>query len=543
MTNKLEELVLSYPKPLMAITTDLGHRYLGEIRYNNGEIFKGTKETVVDKETLRLLEVDQLFGAVNHTQTLIGAGTLYRSLVQPLDNLEIILARQEALRELEGNPQLRNALEDILAEVAKREERFFDFVNGRFAPINAVSSYTDAKRFIRRVVSKAKQLPTPDSLYLRTLVQDLRNFESTNTFALVKGPVYQTFRGIKSKNEVGFFTPAIKFSEYMYTPSLTYKPLLVAGYVFGVYKAVEYGVNSPENAIIIPVTIFSIFPLIFASMHFDNKVFCIPLYNYLRTDPAVHQLVDSIGKLDEMMSLYRYAKAMPTQMVLPAVTDAEHHYFVASNVKNPIKAKTNPRYVPNGVNLNGTYITFVTGPNSGGKTDYCMTIGQTQILAQIGSFIAADEAEISIADRIFYQAPQFSEFQDEEGRFGREIKRTKGIFYKTTPGTLIIFDELLEGTRHEEKLRESYDLLKDFTFFRNNVVLVTHNDDLVDRFRANGIGTYIQVEFRDGNPTYRLIPGISRDSHADRVMRKIGFTPEERRQHLAKEGHIPPLNK
>ena len=319
-----------------------------------------------------------------------------------------------------------------------------------------------------------------------------------------------------------------------------FKPLLSAGYVFGVYKALEYyiGAATPEARLLFIMSMMISPFLVVGPMSFDNKVFCVPLSNYFRNDPAIHQFVDSIGKLDEMMSLYKYARAMPTQMVLPTVIDAEHHYFTADNVKNPIKAKTNPGYVPNGVNLNGNYIAFITGPNSGGKTDYCMTIGQTQILAQIGSFVVADKVEISIADRVFYQAPQFSEFQDEEGRFGREIKRTKEIFYKTTPRTLIIFDELLEGTRHEEKLRESYDLLEDFTFFGNNVVLVTHNDDLVDRFRRDGICSCIQVEFRDDNPTYRMIPGISRESHADRVMRRMGFTQEKRRQYLVQQGYL-----
>jgi DNA mismatch repair protein MutS len=83
--------------------------------------------------------------------------------------------------------------------------------------------------------------------------------------------------------------------------------------------------------------------------------------------------------------------------------------------------------------MNGTRLSFISGPNSGGKTTICKSIVQNQLLAQMGSYVLADKATINIADMIRYQAPKFDGLQDDEGRFGTELSRTRDIFYSTSP--------------------------------------------------------------------------------------------------------------
>jgi dsDNA-specific endonuclease/ATPase MutS2 len=67
----------------------------------------------------------------------------------------------------------------------------------------------------------------------------------------------------------------------------------------------------------------------------------------------------------------------------------------------------------------------------------------------------------------------------------------------------------------------------------NSTVLITHNHELVDRYQKKRIGMARQVEFKDEHPTYRVIEGISRVSHADRVARKIGFAKEDIARYLS----------
>lgn len=72
-------------------------------------------------------------------------------------------------------------------------------------------------------------------------------------------------------------------------------------------------------------------------------------------------------------------------------------------------------------------------------------------------------------------------------------------------------------------------------FYRkgNSTILITHNHQLVDVFVNRRVATPKQVEFADDMPTFKLIDGISRVSHADRVAKKIGFSKQDIDNYLA----------
>lgn len=61
----------------------------------------------------------------------------------------------------------------------------------------------------------------------------------------------------------------------------------------------------------------------------------------------------------------------------------------------------------------------------------------------------------------------------------------------------------------------------------------THNLNLVNQFVRNSVGLLKQVELANDAPTYKLIEGISRVSHADRVAKKIGFSKKDIDNYLA----------
>ena len=178
---------------------------------------------------------------------------------------------------------------------------------------------------------------------------------------------------------------------------------------------------------------------------------------------------------------------------------------------------------------------FITGPNSGGKTAFCKTVTQIQLLAQIGSFVPAKSVTLTVADRIFYQVPEISHLDDGEGRFGTELKRTKNIFLASSAKSLVVLDELSEGTTFEEKLETSRNILDGFYAKANSTILITHNHQLVDDFLNREVGIARQVEFAKDAPTFKLIKGISRVSHAARVAKKIGFSKEDIAEYLNKE--------
>jgi DNA mismatch repair ATPase MutS len=344
----------------------------------------------------------------------------------------------------------------------------------------------------------------------------------------MEGPVYITENNIQCKEQRrGSFSPAIIFKPRIFKP-------LVISLFFGAIWALAHFFPTDMfqvSAEAIPTATIFVIPLLLVYFPivggFDRDSCIIPLRNEFKTSPAVAETIDALGQIDELLSFIKFADSFGGSKVLPELIDAPHHRINLTDARNPVLGKQNPDYVGNDFVLDDDKLVLVTGPNSGGKTAFCKTITQIQLLAQIGCFVPAKSATLTVADRIFYQAPEISHLDDGEGRFGTELKRTKDIFLATTAKSLIVLDELSEGTTFEEKMESSSNVLNGFYRKGNSTILITHNHQLVDHFVAQGIGLPKQVEFANDAPTYKLITGISRVSHADRVAKKIGFSKED----------------
>jgi Mismatch repair ATPase (MutS family) len=504
---------------------------------------------VIDDATFKSIEVDRLFDAVNASSTAIGQAMLYRSFVQPLVSSGAIKTKQEALRELDSNPYLRERIQKLVHNASKHEEDFYRLLFGTFlgflgSPTNKRDSegygyeqYRKGTRFMLDLAKGARELPIPESAYLKALVDEIRRFDTTVSHELMQGPVYLTERGVKTFYEKSRFTPAIKFRPTLFKPGLITAAFVSAALLLSYAPA---AIGLPPTAL--PILMIFLFPasLLYIPLvgSFDRNGFIYPLRDRYRDSSDVQNTLEALGKLDELLSFRRYSESFGSPTVLPRIFDSDRHSIVLRKVRNPVLGKGNAAYVPNDIRLNGTRLTFVTGPNSGGKTAFCKTIAQVQLLAQIGCYIPAEDAELSVTDGIFYQAPEISALEEEEGRFGTELRRTKHIFLATTPKSLVILDELSEGTTYKEKLEIATNILNGFYRIGNNTILITHNHELVEQFRRRKIGQYRQVEFAEDSPTYRLVEGISRVSHADRVARKIRFTKEDIENYLAERGYI-----
>ena len=494
--------------------------------------------SVIDIETLKLIQVLRLHKAIDHTMSCTGSAILLRSLVQPSTDLDYIRSKQESLKEIASNEKLRQALQDCVHEYSKGENALYKFFN---KALYAMFPYRDLKRAKKSAanISKVMQtIPKAESSYLRGLMANLHRYKGSSIDQMMTGSIYQTFKGLKSDKEVGLFTPKLKFIPHRFSRWIFAGPVVaLAPYI---YNKIGFGpsISPLMTTIGLAWTGLYVFYSFIVKPVKDTGNFIEPLRKKCIRDKVFSRAVDTVGMIDELLSCHRFASELPHTKTLPLVMDDDHHAFEATGLINPILAKEKPECVPNNVQMNGTRLSFITGPNSGGKTTICKSIVQNQLLAQIGSYVVAEKAAINIADMISYQAPKFDGLQDDEGRFGTELSRTRDIFYSTSPRSLVILDELAEGTTYEERLHESFGILYDFNTIGNNTVLVTHNHSLVDSFMAEKKGQCLMAEFNGGDPTYRIIPGISRVSHADRITKKINFSQEDRHQYMEEKGYL-----
>ncbi len=374
----------------------------------------------------------------------------------------------------------------------------------------------------------------PSSSYLQSVYAKINAFTESRVYSLMVGPVYNTEKGLKSKEErKGSFVPATIFRPRMF------KPLLITSVIALIWLATQFipvGMFGSSRG---SVAIWGMFLVPFLLVYFpvigsyDRDNCIIPLRDEFKQSQALGDALDALGQLDELLSFIKFSEQYGSEMILPSMFASEHHSIRLSHAKNPVLGMNNSDYVANDFVLDKDKLVFVTGPNSGGKTAFCKTVTQIQLLAQVGCYVPAKMARLTVADKIFYQAPDISHLDDGEGRFGTELKRTKAVFLATTAKSLVVLDELSEGTTFEEKMALSANVLDGFYRKGNNTLLITHNHQLVDVFVDKGEGIAKQVEFANDAPSYRLIEGVSRVSHADRVAKKIGFSKEDIDNYLA----------
>ncbi len=494
--------------------------------------------TVIDKESLKLIQVLDLHKSIDNTLSATGSAVLLRALIQPDTNLKRIQSKQEALKEIASNDKLRQALMDCVQEFSNGENALYKFFN---KGLRASFPYPDVKKAresVAAVMGMAKNIPAPESSFLRALMSDLHSYQGSAIEQMLTNTFYRTFTGLKPRNQVSFLTPKLKFIPRRFTPWILAGPAMTLAPFLHDKIGFIPQLSPMMSKAGLGLTGVMLFYSLFIKPVRDTETFIEPLRQACIHHAGFSRAMDAVGMMDELLSFHFFARALPHATVLPKVSDSDHHFFQAADLKNPILAKVNNGFIPNKISMTGAKLTFLSGPNSGGKTTICKSIVHNQLLAQAGSYVVAKEAEINIADQIRYQAPKFDGLQDSQGRFGTELTRTRDIFYSTSPKSLVILDELAEGTTHEETLDESFEILKDFHTIGNNTILVTHNHSLVDKFMAEKKGQCLMVECRGDDPTFKIIPGISRQSHAHKIAEKINFSKAHRQVHMKNKGYI-----
>ncbi len=161
--------------------------------------------------------------------------------------------------------------------------------------------------------------------------------------------------------------------------------------------------------------------------------------------PTLARTADALATLDALASLAEVAHRRG--YVRPTLTHAPT--LAIRGGRHPVvEAVAGGGFVPNDARLDpdAEQLLVITGPNMGGKSTYLRQVALITLLAQMGSFVPAAEAEIGLVDRIFTRVGASDNLVGGESTFMVEMRETANILAGLTPRSLVVLDEIGRGT-------------------------------------------------------------------------------------------------
>jgi DNA mismatch repair protein MutS len=117
--------------------------------------------------------------------------------------------------------------------------------------------------------------------------------------------------------------------------------------------------------------------------------------------------------------------------------------------RHPVVERMMPRdkFIPNDVHLTeGERVIILTGPNMAGKSTILRQVGLIVLMAQMGSFVPASRAELSIVDRVFTRVGASDNLVRGQSTFMVEMAEASAILHSATKRSLVLLDEIGRGT-------------------------------------------------------------------------------------------------
>ena len=161
--------------------------------------------------------------------------------------------------------------------------------------------------------------------------------------------------------------------------------------------------------------------------------------------PLLQQAAEALAELDVLVTFA--SLAAERGYIRPVVNNGTR--LLIEEGRHPVveRVATTEPFIANSVDLDDeNNIMIITGPNMAGKSTYIRQVALLTLLAQTGSFIPAEKAEIGVIDRLFTRVGASDDLTRGQSTFMVEMNETANILNNATARSLIILDEVGRGT-------------------------------------------------------------------------------------------------
>ncbi|XP_047411471.1 DNA mismatch repair protein Msh3 isoform X1 [Sciurus carolinensis] len=492
----------------------------------------------INGTTLRNLEILQnqtdmktkgsLLWVLDHTKTSFGRRKLKKWVTQPLLKLREINARLDAVSEILHSessvfgqienhlyklPDIERGLCSIYHKKCSTQE-FFLIVKTLYhlqsefqALMPAVNSHVQST-LLQTIILEIPELLSPVEHYLKILNEQAAKignktelFKDLSNFPLIK----------KRKDEIQEVTDKIQvhlqeIRKILKNPSAQYVTVSGQEFMIEIKNSaisciptdwVKVGSTKAVSRFHSPFIVENYRHLnqLREQLVLDcNTEWLDFLENFSKHYHSLCKAVDHLATIDCIFSLAKVAK----QGDYCRPTLQEEKRIIIKNGRHPVidvLLGEQDQYVPNSTNLSedSERVMIITGPNMGGKSSYIKQVALITIMAQIGSYVPAEEATIGIVDGIFTRMGAADNIYKGRSTFMEELIDTAEIIRKATSQSLVILDELGRGTSTHDGIAIAYATLEYFIRDVKSLTLfVTHYPPVceLEKSYAQQVGNY-----------------------------------------------------
>lgn len=450
-----------------------------------------------------------LFHLLNHCKTAMGARKLRRWMSAPLFRKEEIVKRHEVvdvfLAEHNQTDKIRTVLtnvgdlERIIARISMPQPLISDLVKLRdsieplvqledllskienvvvFELVKDFDALNDLFEVLRTYILPEPALKLKMGGYIQAGIHEkldeLRNLTKNgkqliaNLEATEKAKTKITSLKIGYNRVFGYYIEISNASKHLVPENYIRKQTLVNNerYVTEELKELEESILTAED---------------------ESKILELEIFEglkerLLKEIKRIQKTARIIARID-VLSTFAYTAEM-NNYARPVMDDNPNvRNIQIKECRHPVIESLNmdEPFIPNDVILSSEkeYIMVITGPNMGGKSTYMRQTAIVALMAQMGSFVSAQEANLPVFDRIFTRVGASDNLTRGQSTFMVEMSEAASILNNATENSLIILDEIGRGTSTFDGISIAWAIIEYIHKLNALTLFATHYHELV----------------------------------------------------------------
>ncbi|MFH1461811.1 MAG: DNA mismatch repair protein MutS [bacterium] len=518
-------------------------------QFNNIQFYEPDDYLILDSATLKNLEIiknnqdggrkNTLLEVLDKAKTPMGSRTIKKWLTRPLVQKEKIISRNQVVTALCKQIDIIQQLEDILSQVNDTER-----IVGRIALRRASQAdYLNLKETLKLLprlkiilssqenfeLIKAIQNKIINFYALEKLIESSINDDLTSEWTIKKGfnLDLDRLRGLVHGSRKEILQLEQKEIQRTGISSLKIRFNNISGYYIEITNPNLKSVpdNFIEQQKLVNRKRFTTQELKNLEQEItkaQTEINQVQTTIFEKVKDEIETYLNDLRQLSYALSyidaIFSFAKVAYENNYITPIFNENQNIIIKSGKHPVVEQKTENSFEPNDTNLNESEnLWIITGPNMGGKSTYLRQVALISIMAQCGSLVPAQMANLPVLDRIFTRIGSGDNLTENKSTFFIEMEETAAICSQATKNSLVILDEVGRGTSTFDGIALAQAIIE---HIHQNIgakcLFATHYHELTELENIfHGIKNYHMLSNKIGNNVifqHKIAPGKAESS-------------------------------